>query len=183
MLYLLPQEQKKKVLREYRMRLSIVGLIALSFVGVIGIVTLVPSQSLVSTRQEILSLQQKNIEVGSHSNVDEFSKKILDISNTASFLAPISDPVYASLLFTHLEGEVGDSTTIKQFQFNHFDEKVSVQISGVSKNRDTLIKFINTLKQDPVFSGAAFPYNSLAKQENLEFTLNMLVNLDQLMDQ
>ncbi|MEI8062384.1 MAG: hypothetical protein WCG97_03780 [bacterium] len=180
MLYLLTPEQKRKVLREYRMRLGVVFLIAMSCVGVIGIVSLIPSQTLVIMRQNLLAIKERGIEGGGASHVDELSKKIAEISSTASFLTPISQPVYGSDIFTHLESEAGDSTKIRQFQITHFDKDVSVSISGVSQNRDTLIKFINTLKQDILFSGATFPYGSLAKQDNLGFSLNMVVNLDKL---
>lgn len=178
MLYLLTEEQKKKVLLEYRMRLSIVGLIALSAVGIIALVSIIPSQMLVSTHQKILALQKNSIEGGSTSNVDELTKKIADISNTASFLNPLSIEVSGPYIFKHLEDEAGDMTIINKFQLNHFDENASVQISGISRNRESLVKFINNLKQDPLFSGATFPYSSLAKQDNLDFSLNMLINLD-----
>lgn len=177
MLYLLTDEQKKKVLREYRMRLGIVALVSLSLVGVIAVVSMIPAQVMVTTRQNILKLQETSIGGDSTKGVDELSKKISDISNTASFLAPVSIKISPSDLFTHLEKEAGETTTIRSFQMIHFDENVSVQISGISKNRDTLTKFINILKQDLLFSGASFPYNSLAKQDNLDFTLNLQVNL------
>jgi len=180
MLYLLTEEQKKKVLREYRMRLSVVAVIALSFVGVIAIVSIVPSKVLVSSHEQILELQKKNIEGTSAGNVDELSKKIADISNTASFLQPLGQSFSATDILSHLEKEAGDATSINQFQISHFDENASVQISGISKNRDSLIKFVNTLKQDPLFSGATLPYGSLAKQDNLSFTLNLLINLSKL---
>ncbi len=180
MLYLLTQEQKKKILREYRMRLGVVALVSLSAVGVIGLVSILPSKVIVSARENILSLQKTNVEGQSTTNVDELSKKIANISNIASFLAPLSQSVSAVDLFSRLEGEAGRDTIIKQFQINHFDENLSIQISGTSKNRETLVKFINTLKQDPALSGAIFPYNSLAKQDNLEFNLNLLIDLDKL---
>ncbi len=180
MLYLLTEEQKKKVLREYRMRLAIVSLIALSFVGVVAITSVIPSRVLVSTQQKILTAEEINTVGGEPSNTDELSKKIVDISTTASFLNPISQPISSINIFSHLENEAGNDTSIRQFQINHFDDSASVQISGISNNRDSLIKFINTLKQDPLFSGATFPYNSLAKQDNLDFSLNLLINLSKL---
>lgn len=101
----------------------------------------------------------------------------MDISTKASILVPISAPISPAEVFMHLENEAGDATNIREFQLVHFDDNVSVQISGVSKNRDSLIKFINILKQDTAFTGATFPYSSLAKQDNLGFTLNMILNL------
>lgn len=180
MLYLLTEEQKKKVLQEYRARLIIVALMALSFVGVIAVVSVIPSKLLVSTHEQFLKLQEKNISASSSAGTDDLSRKMTDISNTASYLTPLGKTFSNLDIFNYLEKEAGGTTIICQFQINHFDENVSVQISGVSKNRDALIKFINTLKQNPAFSGASFPYNSLAKQDNLDFTLNILVNVDKL---
>lgn len=180
MLYLLPQEQKKKVLREYRMRLAIVALVAASCVGVVSLVSILPTKVLVSVHQDILSLQNRNVEGQSLANVDELSKKIANISNTAAFLNPLSRPLSNVSIISRLESEAGNNTNITQFQLNHVDENLSIQISGVSKNRDTLTKFINTLKQDPAFSGAVFPYSSLAKQDNLEFNLNLTIDEDKL---
>lgn len=180
MLYLLTEEQKKKVLREYRTRLLVVIFVALSFVGVIAIASIVPAKVLVSSNEKMLDLQKNNIESGGTVNVDELSKKIADISNTSSFLQPLGKSFSVSDIFSHLEKEAGDMTSINQFQINHFDENASVQISGFSKNRDSLVKFVNTLKQDPLFSGAMLPYSSLAKQDNLAFTLNLLINISEL---
>lgn len=162
------------------MRLIIVALISLSFVGVVAVVSIIPSKVLVSTHEKILKLQEKNVGGNSSVGADELSKKLADISNTASFLSPLGKTFSNLDIFSHLEKKAGDMTTIRQFQINHFDENVSVQLSGVSKNRDSLIKFINTLKQDPAFTGASFPYNSLARQDNLDFTLNLLVNVEKL---
>jgi multidrug efflux pump subunit AcrB len=180
MLYLLTDEQKKKVLREYRMRLAVVIMIALSFVGVIAVVSIIPSKVLVSSHEQILNFQQKSIERGSSSNVDDLSKKIADISKTASYLEPLGQSLSASGVFNHLEKLAGDKNSINQFTINHFDETASVQISGISKNRDALIKFVDSLKKDPWFGGATLPYSSLAKQDNLSFTLNLVINLSKL---
>lgn len=180
MLYLLTEKQKKKVLAEYRLRLAIVTSIMFGFAGLVGIISLIPSYEFLRIKQNILKIQEQNISVDSNSNIDNLSKKIADISNKAALLNPISEPIYSSSIFLHLEKIAGQDTSIRQFQYTHFDSNISVQISGVSKNRDSLTKFINTLKKEPAFSGAAFPYGSLAKQDNLEYSLNLLVNLEHL---
>lgn len=180
MLYLLTEEQKKKVLREYRMRLAVVSTIAFSFVGLVALVSIIPSKVLVSSHEKMLNFQKMNIGGGASAGVDDLSKKIADISNTASYLAPLGETLSAPDIFNHLEKQAGNNNTISKFQISHSDENAAVQITGISKNRDSLIKFVNTLKQDPIFSGATLPYSSLAKQDNLSFTLNLVINLSKL---
>jgi hypothetical protein len=177
MLYLLTEKQKRRVLLEYRLRLVTVVAAMLIFVGVIACVSIVPSYVFLNIHQNILKIEQENITGGKTENVDELSQKIADITNKAAILNPIDNSVYSSSIFLQLEKLAGESTTIREFHFTHFDENVSVQFSGVSKNRDSLTKFIDNLRKDPAFSGASFPYGSLAKQDNLEYSLNLVVNL------
>jgi cell division protein FtsL len=177
MLYLLTEKQKRRVLLEYRLRLVTVIAAMLTFVGIIGCVSIVPSYSFLKVNQNILKVEQQNVMGGKSENVDELSQKIADITNKAAILNPIDDSVYSSNIFLHLEKIAGDNTTIREFRFTHFDENVSAQISGVSKNRESLTKFIDALRKDPAFSGVSFPYSSLAKQDNLEYALNLVVNL------
>ena len=177
MLYLLTEKQKRKVLLEYRLRLVTVSAVMLIFVGVIACVSIIPSYIFLNTNQNILKIEQQNIMGSRAENVDELSQKITDITNKAAMLNPINDSVYSSSIFLHLEKLAGTDNTIRQYQFTHFDENISVQIVGVSKNRDSLTKFIDSLHKDPAFSGAVFPYGSLAKQNDLDYSLNLIVNL------
>jgi hypothetical protein len=177
MLYLLPEEYKKKVLREYRMRLLTVSFACLAAVAMIALVTILPSYFLVQIRSGILQVESASIQSTlSLINADDISKKVSELSNKTSFLIPIAESISPSKLFAHLDQIAKPDTVISDFNMTYFDDNVAMDIRGVSKNRESLTKFVDDLRADPAFSGVNFPYNSLSKQANLDFTIHLLFN-------
>ena len=55
--------------------------------------------------------------------------------------------------------------------------RVQLLVSGVSKNRDGLVTFVNALKAQAGFADVPSPISNLAKDSDISFTLNIGVNL------
>jgi len=177
MLHLLPEEHKKKVLKEYRMRLGTTLAISAWVVAGIGVISLIPSYAVSKTRQSELKVQasvmQKDLAV---LNADDLSQKVNDLSAKAAVLKPVGGVIVPTELFKRLRTHIGSIVVLNSFGYIRTDVNSSIDISGVARDRDALTRFIDELKKDHVFQGVDFPYASLSKQTNLDFTLHLVIN-------
>jgi hypothetical protein len=56
----------------------------------------------------------------------------------------------------------------------------TVQIQGLAKTREAFLNFKQNLTDSPLFSGLESPFSNLLKEEDIKFTINAQINLDQL---
>ena len=168
----LPGEYRKKVMRIYRTRLSILYLIGLICISIFSVAMLVPAY--------MISISRK-IEVSA-----EFDalKKTLDLkknNDTESFINEASQKIKASLssvskgyisdvvenLISHKRSDI----LLNNITLTKNQEGLAINMAGVALTRDGLLSFVKSLKSDESLKNVDFPVSTLAKDKNISFSI------------
>lgn len=176
MLNILPKEEKKKILTEYRLRLAAVSFFAIATLTFSSLILLVPSYLLAvlkynNAAQELAGLETKtNIVTGQEKNVDTqitaLNKKInlLLSGDTNRQLSP-------SQVIINILSIKGVMIKISGFTYEAIADQERVVLSGNAVNRDSLAQFVETLKKDPSFISVDLPISSYVKSTNIDFSI------------
>lgn len=175
MLNILPYEEKKKNLTEYRLRFSVVAVFAVAALVLASLVLLVPSYMLAVSKynfvaDELARLEQKQSDAGQEKEVDtqikEVNKKIsLFLGDEKSTRSTPSEVILGILTVK------GPAVKVRSISYDVNLERERLVLSGKADDRDSLALFVETLKKDPSFSNVDLPIGSYVKSVNIDFSL------------
>jgi hypothetical protein len=72
----------------------------------------------------------------------------------------------------------GINLTAINFQKTNNESEAGLEIRGFAQNRDILIKYANSFKTDPVFQNVNVPISSLAKNNEIPFSLSFNAKIE-----
>ena len=175
---LLTDQQKKAVVREYRMRLIAVALFMLAFLLASFFVLLVPVAVYVGTikesvRQELARLAQR-LETTGANRAEAFLEEINTTAQDAEeYLSAVSFGETVALL----EEARTPQVSIRAFSLK--EEKgeaarVRVQLEGVAATRADLVAYLDALRARPGVVSVDIPLESFAKSAAVPFAASVL---------
>ncbi len=168
MLHLLPQYQKDKVIKEYRLRLAVVIIGTLLFLALVFIVLTLPTYMVLQNQKEILISQKDSlsqlINVGGSASKDNN----LDIWKAVDALLPAAGSFVPSVYIDAVTPKQA-GVTIDGYAFVQTapGQLVNVSINGSAKTREGLTEYVKVLNAK--FGGVKLPLASLAKQADIPF--------------
>lgn len=178
MFNLLPEQEKKEILTEYRIRRLIIASIFLLVLGFIAVISLLPSYLLSSAKvvegkDSVAAIERSSIvaeEPALQSSLQVANVKLSALTPaSANSLASVLDAIGAArsehirlngILFTRGAPGAGVATD-------------TIQLSGVAKDRDSLSAFEDALKANPLFTSVDLPVSNFAKDQNEDFSLSL----------
>jgi len=178
MFNLLPENIKSKIIKEYKLRLVVVSLIFVLFIQLSFLVFLVPTwvSSFYKEKEAIESSNQMNVFLST-----------LNISSTTSFVKSVNSKL--SIINNSLEyskaipvidevlSKKTSSITLRGFNYlTTGTSTATLNLVGVGGTRDSLVSFVKSLEEVSFFSGVDLPISNLAKDKNIEFSININVN-------
>ena len=178
MLNLLPEKQKKIVVTQYWLRVSITVLFSLIIVLLIAIAFLAPTfiyskDRTVQLEEQSLILENEARESGRIELSEDLKRwqmlvKLLDASvekiNIAETESIIKEKQTLSISIDGLEF----------YRRENDDKEVSeIKISGIAKDRQSLFEFQNRLKEVEVFESVELPVSNFAANINIDFMLTV----------
>lgn len=178
-------EQYAKILRrDYRIRLTSVLLFGVSIAFIIGICALIPSymlskEKLASASQDLQSLKTRREESGAARQEKEiFASRDL-INKVNSHVSPIAlysvvesivSARSSGISLTRMSVDTGAATAAK-------DALGTISVSGVARDRDSLIAFKHNLEKNGRFTKVELPLSDLAKSRNIDFSIKASITL------
>lgn len=176
MLNILPLEEKKKILTEYRLRLGVIVVFAVAVLVGASMVLLVPSYLLAVAKHNLVAGDLARLE-GAQSGVDtegEVNAKIKEVNKKINvFLAEEKTPVRA--VPTETIGKVlalkGPSIRIQSLLYDVSTGRLRVVVTGRADDRDSLARFVEILKKEPAFSKVDLPIGSYVKSTDIDFSI------------
>jgi len=66
---------------------------------------------------------------------------------------------------------------LKSIFLESTSEGVSLSVGGVARSRGELTRFVSALEEDPLFREVTFPVSNLAKENNINFTIQAMSGL------
>jgi hypothetical protein len=173
---LLPLSQKKIIHTEYKTRLSVVSFVFLLFLIFAAIMMLSPAYILSSFKLNNASARlagEKKRISDSVTGEDpiKVTKEInakLSLLGQEEFLVPKSYD-----LFTIVVGHKPDNVKIYSIFYDRDTTNGIVSVSGVAKNRKTLLSFLQSLEKEKKFTSVKLPISSFVEGEDIKFSIKI----------
>ena len=175
MLNILPFEEKKKLFREYRLRLSVVAIFAVSLLLLASLILLVPSYFLAMTKysfvkDQVTKLEASQARTGQEKEVDTEIKKVN--KKVALFLGDEKTPSAApSEFILKVIGMKNSTLRVYGLLYDVTVLRERLVLTGQAASRDGLATFVETLKKDKTFTLVDLPISSYVKSTNIDFSV------------
>jgi len=176
MFNLLPEPYKKKMRREYIIRLCVVALCFSFGIFLIASVFLLPSYFLSSIKERELMSRLSNEKASLPSDATVRPETVVQKTNadlallknngSVSFVGLVSKVLARKPVGIKIEG-----LTISQNTPTH-----QISISGTARLREDLVTFKKSLEDEPLFVKVELPVSSLAKSSDINFTVTVTGN-------
>ena len=154
------------------MRRAIVILFALIMVAVAGIVGLLPSYVLSNARQNEALERTRTIDSsGERGDESGLQAWLVEIDRKLRVLSPALDTDRPSDFIEKILDERTTSVSITGFSLLRVKDKITLSVSGVALDRQTLIAFENRINSSGYFSEVTLPISNFAKDRNFDFQI------------
>jgi cell division protein FtsL len=176
MFNLLPETEKKHILKEYSMRRLVVLLFFLLVSGLIALICIFPSKLLSQTKEENI---RARIETTKKSPILAESELLISTLSAANLkLAALSPPPNEILiedLFDRVIARKSTNIKLRNLVYKRSANKDSstIQLTGVALNRESLSTFVEDLKKEPLFKEVNLPVSDLTKGVNATFSIQL----------
>lgn len=171
---LLPEVAREKVRREYLLRRAVVMVTAFIVVLIVTIVGLFPSYMLSKARQDEARERARLIGLAKPSGeTEELDKWLSQINLKLKTLNPKLDQDRPSLLLTQVIEKKGSGIRITRFNWVKIEGKNELSVSGVARDRQSLLSFESRLNNSQLFSTVALPVSNLAKDRDISFEIKL----------
>lgn len=176
---LLPSVEKKRIRREYKIRIGVVSTFLFAGAIAIAVVLLAPSYILSSFKQRNaasqLELEKKKISDATD-GIDpiKVAKEVnarLAVLGGNAFRIPAPYKV-----FTTIVGHKPETLEIKAIFFDRENEEGKITVNGVAKDRETLLVFLQSLEREPMFARVELPISSFVEGEDIKFSILIAID-------
>lgn len=177
MINLIPNQQKKKMKRDFLMRVAVVALFAVGFTTLVGSVALLPSYFHVAVKNSLvkqkLSIQENTpvpeVEADVMATVEDLNKKLglIDMARTNNFVVSrraINDIVLKKM----------PEIKIDSIYYGNTAKGREIRVNGSAPSREKLLIFRLALENDPSFSRVDLPISNFVKGSDIKFFLTLV---------
>lgn len=173
MFTLLPEQHKKRLFKEYRLRLAIVFLFAVSAFFAIGSGLLFPSYISLKSEKTMYQLESQSLkkQIEAKDKVG-LTTTMSQIQSNLALAKPDETEAFRALNAVLSEMTGGISITSIGYTRGSGAQS-SLNIQGVAKDRSNLLAFTNNLKKELLFTSVDLPVSNLAKQTDVKFNLTL----------
>ncbi len=177
MINLIPNEEKKKKVKDFYFRFTVVFFTTIGFSMIVASTLLLPSYFISSVKKNIINTKlelQKQEPVPTLDS--ETLKALSDLNEKLNLAEKNNKEKY--IVSTHVVNEV----ILKKM----FDIKITriaysnavnigkiITVNGVAVSRERLLLFRKALEDDPAFSKVNLPISNFIKGSNIQFSLTL----------
>ena len=174
MLHLLPESQKHKVTREYKMRLIIVICWIVVFISLVGLACLLPSYLSAVGRVNVIKNENQTKEKSVQSLREQnFQDKIKSVNSSLEALKNSINILSPKGAYNKIVNSLPAGVYIDRYTYGLIDDNnASISISGVAPDRDKLIELQKKINSNPEFTSINIPITSFTKKKDLSFSFN-----------
>ncbi len=172
MFWLLPENHRKKLIREYRLRLAIMFFLSLNILAVCALIFFIPVYTKVHWLQKNASFVENNLESNIKSeNNPSVSKAVEDIKSNMN-IAALDNRSAVSPIIAVIQVK-NSGIAITSFVYSYNSSGSSLAVSGVATDRQALTDFKNNLESQKIFETVDLPISNFAKDSDLPFSLTV----------
>jgi hypothetical protein len=178
MINLIPNQEKKKKVRDFYFRLGVVFVAMLGLCVFVAVLSILPSYFLSSVEKNLAEqrlLAQKlepvpAVDQDSLKIMEDLDKKLRLIENSDEDRYPVSRKIINEIVLKKMP-----DIKIERIRYeNHPIDGKKVSIYGVAPSRERLLFFRRTLEDNVAFKKVDLPISNFIKGSNIEFYLNLI---------
>lgn len=176
MINLIPPSAKKRIIKEYWLRVAAVWLFLLSGAFALIALTMTPLFVLVNSQLSALTLAN-SVPLEDIQTFQSVKEDVERANQNARTL--LTDPVVleGNTIVTTLESLGSAQVTLVGFSIARSRTVISnVSVRGVARNRSALVDFQEAVRAHEIFSDAELPLSSFAESEDISFTMKVMIN-------
>ena len=175
MMNLLPQDEKKKITREYHARLIVAALTLFGSAISAGIIMLIPSYtSLLLEEGSIALILGTPILEEQARAYDELSSELDMANKKLAILKKGADDIdIFENVITPITARRGSISILGITYEKNINGAKIVRVSGVAKDREVLRGFAKALEEEPYFERVEIPVSNFVKDRDIEFSLEI----------
>lgn len=174
MFTLLPEQHKKKLYKEYRLRLIVVVMFFVTSFFVVSVSLLYPSYISLKTEKSTLNVEtQRLVDQIEFKNGQGINATIANIKSDLRLSKP--DETLIAQAISAVLNERPGGVYIDTLRYTRgIGAPSTLSLHGTAKDRNALITFSNNLKKELIFSSVDLPISNLAKQADVDFSLTLI---------
>jgi Tfp pilus assembly protein PilN len=178
MINLIPNQEKKKMTKDFYFRLVVVSFVMLGFSIFVGSTTILPSFFLSVVRKNVANakletqkkepipdLDQKTLDI-----IKDLENKLSLVENAEKNKFNISEKVIKEIS----SKKTSDIKITKIIYNSTIQNGRKISIEGSASSRENLLSFSKALKEDPLFKEVDLPVSNFIKGSNIQFYLNLI---------
>jgi hypothetical protein len=175
MLELLPKSQKQSIKKEYFLRLTAISLSFLLVVGILFLIFLSPSYFLSVVKESVINREFENVKkTHSESGDKEFEDAIKSSKEMIALLKPKDGVFLMKDLILKIISKKSSGVAIDGISMNYSkDGQYQISIKGISKNRELLKMFADSLRAEKEFNSVDLPISNFAKIADIDFNITL----------
>jgi len=180
MLNLLNREKRYILRGEYFSRLLNVFLGILIFCLVYYGILLFSNSFLVNFEKSAVENESQNLLTSkSQKELNEYEQKLKHLQAEYNLFA--KNMIYPKIFLNEITGKQIEGISLNSINFQKTDQEgvIKLDVRGVAKNRDILIRYSNSLKTDKIFKDVTIPVSSFARNTDIPFSLSVSAKIDQ----
>lgn len=177
---LLPNTEKDNIKKGLKLRLVVVALVLLTVAFLTGVVMLLPAYFLTLGNFS----KTKIVDYSFKPNDEVLSDEILNLPSEIDFKLKFLQSTATNLsvvdVFYKIVSSVPEKVTLDSIYFSREKKQedksgITILVSGVAADRNSLVSFSNTLKGIESISSVDIPVSSLTRDKNLPFSMNIFI--------
>src|SRR3989344_4542346 len=176
MINLIPNEEKKKMVRHFYYRLMVVCLFAVSLGLLASTVAITPSYFLSSIKKKVAldkvaAQKAESVPLPDQetlSAIEILNKKLNIIESTQQNKFSVLDKVINPIVL-----KKKSDIKIHQISYEKNTEGSKIIIKGAASSRERLLLFRRTLEDDPLFKQVDLPISNFVRGSNIQFYLSL----------
>jgi len=178
MINLIPNQEKKRKVKDFYFRLVVVCFFVLGFCFLVAFVSILPSYFLSSVNKNLVNKKlemQKNepvplIDQNSLATIEGLNKKLSLIEKAEKNKYFVSQKIINEIILK----KTSDIKIEQIFYENSISGGKKISIRGVSPSRERLLLFRRALEDDATFKKVDLPISNFVKGSNIEFSLTLI---------
>jgi hypothetical protein len=179
MLNLLKREKRYMIRAEYLGRLTNIFIFILVLACIYYGVLLMANGFLIRFEKKVIEDEVVNISLSSsQKDLQSYEEALKHLESEYNFFS--KEIIFPTDFISLIDNKKisGVNLTAINFQKKNNENESRLEIIGVAQNRDILIKYANSFKTDPVFQNVNVPISSLAKNNEIPFSLSFNAKIE-----
>ncbi len=176
MINLLSPSEKKKILREYYVRLGVLVALGVLLTEIVTFAMLLPSYAAITTEVDALTTELNERKSAVLPGDEEAQQELNMIKEKVALLKPSSAPLdrAPSVVLMEMLREKPRGLDISSFTYGRSNADVLIQVGGMARTREDLLAFQRSLlREDSIFTDVRYSENFLTKKEDINFQLTI----------